>query len=508
MSKYMIGIDIGTQSIRVHMYDENTRCVAKRSTLQYVKTPRPMWATQDASFWWDTVKKSIREILEETKVNREDIVSIGCCAIMHGPVPVRKDGSIVEKDVQIYCDKRAADIANYIKDLPNIEEIYHKTANMPTANWFGLKVKWLKDNEPEVYAESDAFLVPKDFINFKFTGRTCMDYSEASGSFLMDKDTQAWSDELIRLVGVDREKLPVIHSSTDVIGHVTEEVAAETGLSVNTAVICGAGDMLASLYTSGLCRKGNLVDCTGTGSIICYYDDEPIMDPRVMNLRHVLDGWVPFGNIDSSGGAFRWLRDNLAKDETKFAHQEGKDEYAYLCELAEKTPIGADGLLFFPYLMGERTMGTADSRGCFIGLNLGTKISHMVRAVLEGIAFEHKRTIDIFEKDGKKITEVYHTAGGAKGDFWNQIKADIYEKPVCTLDFDEGGVLGVAILGGVATGIFDDPVAAAEKVTKIKKRYLPNKENFPKYRELYKVFCSLHDTLQQPFAELARAAEK
>ncbi len=506
MGKYLVGIDVGTQSIKVHMYDENANCVCAKSVLQYIETPKPMWATQNAEFWWETLKECFKEMLSETGILSDEILSIGCCAHMHGAVPVKMDGSLVDKDIQLYCDKRAADLAEEIKQLPEIEELYSKTGNMPTSNWFAIKIKWLKENMPEVYNQADKFVTPKDFVNFKLTGKTCIDYSEASGSFAMDKDEQMWSDELIAAIGIEKDKLPTIMGGYDIIGHVSEEVSKELGLSTKTAVICGGGDMLASLYTSGLCRKGNLVDSTGTGSIICYYDDKPIMDPRVMNLRHVLDGWVPFGNIDSSGGAFRWLRDNIAKKETDVARGQGQDEYAYLCELADKTAVGADGLLFFPYLMGERTMGSANSRGCFIGMNLGTEVGHMVRAVLEGIAFEHKRTIDIFEKNGKEITEVYHTAGGAKGDFWNQIKADIYEKPLHTLEFDEGGVLGVAILGGVATGLYKDEIEAAEAVMKIKKTYLPNPDNAARYRELYKVFCELHDVLQSPFADLAKAS--
>lgn len=506
MAKYMIGIDIGTQSMKVHLYDEKIECLATASTLQYVETPKPMWATQKASNWWEIAKKSIPKVICDAGINGEDVVSIGCCAHMHGAVPIRKSGELVDDAIQLYCDKRAADIVQRIEREDQDKMGYNMVGNMPTSNWFGIKIEWLKENMPEVYERADKFVTPKDFIGFKLTGEACIDYSEASGSYLMDRNTQEWSDFLISKVGVDKEKLPRICGAYQIIGYVKADIAKELNLSTKTAVICGGGDMLASLYTSGLCRKGNLVDSTGTGSIICYYDDKPIMDPRIMNLRHVLDGWVPFGNIDSSGGAFRWLRDNLAKDETKYAREHGMDEYAYLCQLAEKTQPGADGLLFFPYLMGERTMGSASSRGCFIGMNLGTEIGHMVRAILEGIAFEHKRTIDIFESAGKTITEVYHTAGGAKGDFWNQIKADIYQKPVYTLQFDEGGVLGVAILGGVATGIFKDPVEVAERVMKIKKEYLPNKENAKRYEELYKVFSKLHDTLQTPFAELEKAA--
>ena len=266
--------------------------------------------------------------------------------------------------------------------------------------------------------------------------------------------------------------------------------------------------MLSMLYVSGMNKLGSVVDITGTGATIQAYTRKPVMDKRIMNLRHVLDGWVPFGNIDSAGGAFRWLRDNIGKMETEISRKAGQDEYAYLCELAEKIPAGAEGLYFLPYLMGERTMGSADSRGCFIGLSLDKTIGHMVRALLEGVAFEFKRTLDIFEANGEKIQMVYHSGGASKGDTWNQIKADIYNVPICTLKTDEGGVLGVSLLAAFAVGITDNLEKSADKLLKIKKIYQPNPENRKIYDNSYKVFCELHDVLQPTFKHMAKIQEE
>jgi sugar (pentulose or hexulose) kinase len=428
--KYIIGIDIGTQSIRTQLYDEAMNCVCARSRPQFIDTPRPSWITQKASSWWAAVVQNIRDILAESKVSPDDILSIGCCAHMHGPVPVTAGREIVMDDIQLYSDKRAAHIADKLRSDDNFRQIYGLTANPPTSNWFGIKIKWLQQNVPEVYDKADHFVTPKDFINFMLTGNACIDPSEAAGSYLMDRHTNAWSDLLIRNLGVDREKLPEIKKSSQTVGSVCGEAAAATGLSQKTAVVCGGGDMLCSLYTSGLNHQGNVADVTGTGGIICYYTAEPIMDTRIMNLRHVIPGWVPFGNIDSAGGAFRWLRDTIAKEEVKRAREKGVDDYEYLCGLARETGPGADGLLFLPYMAGERTMGSPNSRGCYVGLNMGSTVGHMVRALLEGVALEFKRTLDVFESAGARIERVFHTQGGAKGTLWNQIKADIYGKPV------------------------------------------------------------------------------
>lgn len=503
--KYMLGIDIGTQSIRVHLYDQNIELIADRSVAQYVETPHPTWVTQKAPLWWDVVRDSIRAILRQTGLNPKDIVSIGCCAHMHGPVPLMKSRRIADENIQLYSDKRAADIVNQLRSKEQINEIYKLAANPPIPNWFGIKIKWLKEHMPEVYKKTNKFVTPNGYINFMLTGEACIDPSEASGSYLMNAENCQWSQELIRNLGVDSEKLPRIMDSTGVVGTVCQAAAEETGLSPKTLVVAGGGDMLCSLYTSGLKQKGSVVDVTGTGSIICYYADLPMFDRRIMNLRHVINGWVPFGNIDCSGGAFRWLRDNLAKNEASIASEQKIDEYEYLSNLARKTVPGADGLLFFPYMMGERTMGSTNSRGCYVGMNLGTKMGHLVRALLEGIAFEHRRTLDVFKANGATIERVYHTGGGAKGELWNQIKADIYGIPVYTLQKDEGGVIGAALLGGTSAGLFKNAEEAAELVMQVKKEYVPNPRNKERYDSLYQVFCQIHDLLQQPFSDLVRA---
>lgn len=507
MKKYIIGLDIGTQSTKVHLYDEELKVVAAVSKEQFVETPKPMWMTQKASGWWSRLTESIKEVLAKTGISGEDVAAFGCCAHMHGAVPVRMDGTVVQDDIQLYSDKRGGYLADRIADQMT-DEIFDISANMPIPSWHGIKIKWLKENEPEVYEQADKFLTPKDFINFKLTGRACIDYSEGTGVFAMDWKSGEWSDELINILGIDKDKLPDIQKSYEIVGNVTEKAAAETGLSTKTVVITGGGDMLSMLYVSGMHKLGSVVDITGTGGIICGYTEKPVMDKRIMNLRHVLDGWVPFGNIDAAGVSFRFLRDVLCKKERDEAREKGIDDYAYLCQIAGKVPAGSDGLYFLPYLMGERTMGSADSRGCYIGMSMNKESGHFIRALLEGVAFEFKRTLDVFESNGNEIQVVYHTGGGAKGDLWNQIKADIYEKPIYTLQTDEGGVLGVSLMAAYAVGLIDDLVAGADAVVKVKKIYEPNKENFGVYREMKDAFSELHDTLQKPFKHMAHIQEK
>ncbi len=500
--KYMLGIDIGTQSIRTHIYDEQARLVAGVSTEQYVDIEKPSWASQKAGFWWNAICRDIKRAIEKAGVRPEEIVSVGCCGHMHGAVAVGRDGRVLMNDVQLYCDKRSAGIVRKMKET-NAEECYDIVGNIPAPAWFGMKIRWIKDNLPEVYEKTYKFLTPKDYINFMLTGNAHTDPTEASGAYAMDWRTDEWSDIAIRCLGLDKEKLPSILKSFSLIGKVSTAAAQATGLSTKTKVICGCGDMLSSLYICGLNKPGICVDLTATASLVSCYAPRPLPDRRVMNLRSVMEGWVPYGELDASGAAFRWIRDTIAREEAAEARRLGMDEYDYLCGLAQKFPPGADKLLFMPYMLGERTMGSANTKGCYIGLHLGSEIGQMVRAMLEGVAFELKRTLDIFKENGCEIECVYHTAGGAKGALWNQIKADIYQLPVYTLRIDESSVLGAAVMGGVGAGIYGDPLEVQKTVFAVDREYLPRREFSGVYGELYAVFLELHDLLQEPFDKLA-----
>ena len=507
MGKYILSMDIGTQSIKVQLYNDQLEVLGTAVREQFVDTPQPMWMTQKASGWWSRFKDCIQEILGATKISADDIAVFGCCCHMHGAVAVRKDGSVIDDDIQLYSDKRGGYLADALaKEMT--DERFHISANMPIGSWQGVKIKWIKENCPEIYEEAYKFLTGKDYINFRLTGVPCVDLSEGTGTFCIDWKTEQWSDEMIALLGIDKEKLPEIKKSYEIIGNITPEAAAETGLSTNTAVITGAGDMFSMLYASGMKQKGVAIDLTGTGGTISCYTAEPVMDRRIMNIHHVLDGWVPFGNNDAAGISFRYLRDNLCKFERDEAHAKGIDDYAYLCQIAEKIPAGSNGLYFLPYLMGERTMGTADSRACFIGLSMDKEIGHYIKAVLEGVALEFKRSLDIFEAAGTPITSVYHVGGGAKGDLWNQIKADVYERPVSVLAVEQAGIFGNAVMAAYAVGMIDDLVSGADKYLQIKKTYEPNAANFAVYREMGEVFAELHDTLQTPFHHMAEVQKK
>jgi xylulokinase len=242
----------------------------------------------------------------------------------------------------------------------------------------------------------------------------------------------------------------------------------------------------------------------GTSAILAVYLEQPVLGAPVMNLHHAWPGWCPFGIIDSGGGSLRWLRDTLAQAEVQRAAQQGISTYDLLNEKVQAEEPGSEGLLFFPYLMGERVLGTPNGRGVFFGLSLRSNIGSLARAVMEGIAFEMRRTLEIVERAGSQVNEIYTTGGGARSPIWCQIKADIYQKPVYTLTVEEGGVLGSALLGMVGSGFYPDPQTATAQCVQTARVFQPDPRRARRYDALFEIYKDVHDRLQQPFDRLAR----
>jgi len=423
---------------------------------------------------------------------------------MHATVPLGKDGELLSHGVQLWCDKRSAKLVDEFKGGSHVEQAMRLAGSPPVATWLGFNIKWLKIHDPDLYEKTWKFVLSKDYINYRLTGEIATDWSEASGSFLMDAKTKIWSPELAGYLGLDLDKLPEVRAPSDVLGRITAEAAQLTGLAEGTPIVVGAGDMLCMLLSSGLTEPGRASDITGTASIMAVYVEEPVLDPRLMNLHHVMPGWIPFGITDSGGGALKWFKDQLCKAEVADAERSGKDVYDILNPKAAEVEAGSEGLLFLPYLMGERSLGTPFARGVFFGLTPRIGTGAMVRSIMEGVTFELRRTLEIIEDAGNTVREVYTIGGGARSDLWSQIKADIYQKPVYTFEASEGGILGSAILAGVGAGLYADARAGAEQCLRVDKEFQPDLSKTARYDYLYALFKDVHDRMQEPFDRLVR----
>jgi len=500
----LMAIDIGTQSTRAALLTEDGEVVASAGRLQEMQTPQAGWAEQDPDIWWSNAVACIREAMERAAASPDEVLAVGAGGQMHGTVPLSAGGELLSRRVQLWCDKRCAPLVDEFKRLPTAGAAYRTTASPPVANWIGFKIKWLQQHQPDVYARTWKFLVPKDYINYHLTGVVATDYSEASGSFLMDAASRQWSDEVIAQLELDRSKLPDIRRSAEVIGSVAAQAANLTGLAEGTPVVAGGGDMLCTLLAAGLIEPGAASDITGTSGIFSVFTRSPVLDPRLMNLHHVTDGWVPFGITDTGGVSLKWFKDGYCQHEIAEAAARGVGVYDILNERAAQVPPGSEGLLFFPYLLGERTLGTPYARAVFFGLTPRHGVPAMVRAIMEGVTFELRQTLEIVAEAGHPVNVIYHSGGGAYSDLWSQIKADIYQKPITVFESNEGGILGAAILAGVGAGVYASETEGARRCLRPRRTFTPDASLAERYNYQFSLFQELHSLFQQPFHRLAQ----
>ena len=478
--------------------------MASASTAYAMATPQPGWAEEDPDDWWKAVRSGIPAVLASACAVPDEIAAVGVDAQMHATIPLGPGGELLSHRVPLWCDKRAADLVEAFKQQSFAARAARLAGSPPLPAWIGFKIAWLKRYQPELYQRTWKFLSGSGYINYRLSGAAAMDWSEASGAFLLDADRLAWSDELAGYLEVDLDKLPPVYPSSAVIGQVSRLAADETGLCQGTPVVAGAGDMLAMLISAGLSTPGEALDISGTASDMVIYTDRPVLDPPMMNLHHALPGWTPFGIAEAGGGSLKWFKDTFCQAEIAAARQQGRDVYDLLNEEAAKAPPGAEGLLYLPYLMGERVLGSPHSRGVFIGLTPRSGIGAMTRAIMEGVTFELRRTLELVERASGPVKVVYTTGGGARSPLWSQIKADIYQKPVRTLLESEGGVIGSAVLAGAGAGIFADILSGARCFVHVAQVFEPNPANAERYDALVVLFKEFHDVLQPGFNRLAQ----
>jgi len=494
----LLGIDIGTESTRAAVFDLKGNLLASSQRGYKTFYPESGQAEQNPLDWWEITLKNLIDMKDYLK----SVIGIGVCGQMHAPVAISKKGELLTRRVQLWCDKRGASYCEQFREKIPDNDTISITGNVIAPSWMGVKINWIKNNQKDIYNRTFKFLTPKDYINFRLTGKIGIDYSEASGTFLMDINTIDWSPEMSKILDVAIDKMPNIYPSSQITGHITREVNSLTGLKEGTPVVTGGGDMLCTLLGGGMVKYGDAFDISGTASIICAIGKKPVINSKIMNLHHVIDGWVTFGILDSGGGSYQWFKNTFCQTEEETMAKAGKSMYDILTEEAKDVSAGANGLLYLPYLMGERVLGDSNSRGVFFGLSQSHTRAHIIRAILEGVIFDLRQTLDIIEKSGIEISEIKTIGGGAKEKVLSQIKADIYKKNVITLDRFEGGVLGAAILAGLGVKIFTGPIEACSIMNITKERFKPIVKNSLLYDKLYEIFKDLHDSMQSRFRKL------
>ena len=492
---YILAYDLGTTGNKATIYRYDGALIASAFSAYETYHPKPNWVEQDPEQWWNSVKVTTHKLLDQAKIDKDEIKVISFSGQMMGTIPININGDPLRKAI-IWADQRSTEQASRLKKFGE-NEVYKLTGSRITPTYAGPKIAWIRDNEPEIYNDTYKFLFAKDYIAFKFTGNVGTDYSDASLSSIFDIKNNEWSDDLIEILGIDKEKIPDVFPSTSVVGTVLDSVASELGLSSNTLVIRGGGDGACATLGAGVFDSSEAYLYLGSSSWISTCSKSPFFDEkaRTFNFSHPIPGfYCPTGTMQAGGASYQWIKDAICLLETEKAKELNLSVFAILDDLIDGTVPGAKNLIFLPYLIGERSPHwNVNAKGAFIGLSIIHRKPDMLRAVLEGVAFNLRIILDILESAGN-FERIRLIGGGAKGRNWKQIIADIFNKVIVIPEFlEEATSMGAAIIGGIGSKMFS--LSEARNFIKDVQFIEPRREYREKYETLYVAFKKSYDSL-------------
>lgn len=497
---YFLGIDVGTTGAKAVLINQEGRVVSSASVEYPLYNPYPGWSEQNPEDWWQATVSAIREVIAQAGIRPSLVAGVGLSGQMHGSVFLGPHNEVIRPAI-LWNDQRTTQQCEWITQQVGAEKVRQITANPVLTGFTAPKIIWLRENEPHHYAQVHKVLLPKDYIRFRLTGVYATDVADASGTSLLNVPQRQWSEEILQALDIPRSWLPEVYESPQVTGHIHQEASGETGLPVGTPVVAGAGDQAAGAVGTGIVEPGIVSSTVGTSGVVFAFSDQPRVDPqgRVHTFCHAVPGkWHVMGVMLSAGGSLRWLRDLL-----------DTGDYHHLTQEAGKIPAGCEGLIFLPYLTGERTPhADPHARGVFFGLSLRHTRAHLVRAVLEGVAYGLRDSFEILEEMGVPMEQVRASGGGARSPLWLQIQANVMHKPHALLNIDEGPAFGVALLAGVGTGRWSSVEEACRKTIEVEKVIEPQGGITERYTDFYRIYKSLYPALKELFAKNAQVIEK
>jgi xylulokinase len=503
-SSYILAHDLGTTGNKASLFDAASgTAVATAFEAYETAYPHPNWAEQDPADWWRAARDSTRELLASSSIEPGEVAVVSFSGMMNGALPVDATGAPLRSAI-LWADQRATAEAEFLAECCGMEEIYHRTGHRPGASYTAAKMLWIQRHQPELYTRTHRVLQAKDYIAYKMSGVFATDYSDASSTNLFDLEQRDWAVDIVEAVGLDLHKLPPAHPSNTVIGQVTSEAAAETGLLAGTPVVIGGGDGACATVGAGSVSPGDAYNYVGSSSWIAVTAERPLYDPqmRTFTFAH-LDPklYFPTGTMQCAGGSYDWLERLLRGEGETRLHDE-------MSAAAASIEPGVGGLLFLPYLIGERSPHwNPRARGVFVGLTMSHGRAEMARAVLEGVAFNLKMILDAFLEQGAEIRAMRLIGGGARSGLWRQILADVYGLPILRPALmAEATSLGAAIAGGVGVGLFPD-FSVAHEFVQVEEGERPDPACSQRYTTLYDLFQRTYAALESVFEQLATLSE-
>ena len=482
-----LGIDIGTGGSRAIVIDTDGRVIASKSVdHEPFASPEIGWAEQSPEDWWRASSAAVRGVLENENVNANDIGAIGLSGQMHGSVLLDKNDRVL-RPALLWCDQRTGKQCDQINQRLGPARVVELVANAAVTGFTLPKLLWVREREPEIWSAVAKVLMPKDYVRFRLSGDKASDVADSSGTLLFDVSRRRWSDDMLAAFDLDRGLMPEVFESIEIAGTVSASGAIETGLRIGTPIVAGAGDNAAGAVGMGIVSPGMASATIGTSGVIFAVTEQPRFDPmgRIHTLCHAVPGrWHNTGVTLSAGLSLQWFRNSF----------DSEASYDELTNLAAAAPVGSDGAIWLPYLMGERAPYLdPKARAAFVGLTASHTKAHLTRAVLEGVAFSLRDSIEIFKKLGAEIGSIRLGGGGARSPLWQRVQTDVFASPIELIEVEEGAAYGAAILAGVGAGTWNSVDDACEQTIRVADRIEPDHRsvkildrNYKAYRLLYK----------------------
>lgn len=506
---YLLGIDVGTSGTKSVLYDLAGNAVAQAAQEYPMQQPYAGWAEEDPEDWWNAAVVTIRTVIQKSGAAPEDILGVGFSGQMHSLVMLDESLQVLRPAI-LWCDGRSGRECEEITEAVGAQRLLAVSANPALTGFTASKLLWVRRHEPELFARCRHVLLPKDYVRLRLTGALATDVSDASGTNLLNVAERTWSAELMEALGLDAACFPPLLESCALAGRVTPQAAALTGLAAGTPVAAGAADNAASAVGTATVHPGDVFNTIGTSGVIFAHSDKPAVAAggRVHTIcAAVPNSWGFLSCTLAAGLSLRWYRDNFCTQECIEAERRGVDSYALLDQLASEVAPGAEGVIFLPYLMGERSpLLDENCRAVFFGLSARHRREHLLRAVMEGVAYSQRACLDEFRAMGLRPAAMKLCGGGARSPLWRQILADQFRLPVTTMASAESPTLGAAILAGVCAGVYPDVPSGCRCVRDGGTLEQPQERAAQVYDAHYPIYTGLYTALREQFAAAARCS--